>query len=349
MKRTYVFVIIVETVIILMLLFGMAVVVFYFYGSKPRSALPVMPTYDPAFSTVIPVSTEFPTPIIANPAPSASATATSLPILTVNGTPVYPTAVYVPPPPVATIPPATGKPPVRPTCRNILYPVASGQQWSYQANARGRIVNMDMSVLSVNGSQGNVLINHLPLGATKQVQVQCEGDIIRSFPFMSVDVLLGNAISSNLTASYISGVLAPNEAAFLNSNWALAWSSHYMVSGTTSLDYNGRQLDIILNNSPITLTCQTLGVGDAAFETVRVAAGIFRALKVVCSEQGPITATVNGIPISGTANGRSYQWFALNIGLVKMQVEYATLDLLGISVSLVTDNYLELINYIPAP
>jgi hypothetical protein len=58
---------------------------------------------------------------------------------------------------------------------------------------------------------------------------------------------------------------------------------------------------------------------------------------------------VNGIPISGTANGRSYQWFALNIGLVKMQVEYATLDLLGISVSLVTDNYLELINYIPAP
>jgi hypothetical protein len=99
----------------------------------------------------------------------------------------------------------------------------------------------------------------------------------------------------------------------------------------------------------VTLACQTLGAGDAAFETVSVAAGTFRALKVICSEQGQVTATLNGIPVTGVAIGRSTQWFALNLGLVKMQVDYAALDVLGISLTFTTDNNLELKGYLAAP
>ena len=349
MKRTFVILVIVEAVIIFLLLIGLSVLIIHFYGSKPPSALPIVPTYYPGFSTVLPYSTIPPTPTVTNITPSATSTSTSLPVFTLNGTPVYPTPVYIPPPqiPISTV----GVPivPIRPTCRNILYPVASGQQWFYQGSARGRSVDLNMSVLSVNGSQGQVQIDSQPIGAAKQVQVQCDGDVIRSFPFMSVDVLLGNAINSSMTASYVSGVLAPNEAAFVNNNWALSWSSQYLVSGTTTIDFNGRQIEVTLNNSPITLTCQTLGAGEAAFETVTVAAGTFHALKVICSEQGPVTANVNGIPVTGTANGRSDQWFALNIGLVKMQVEYARIDFLGITLSLETSNNLELKSYVSAP
>ena len=347
MKRTFVILVIVEAVIIFLLLIGLTVLIIHFYGAKPQSPLPTVPTYNPSFSTAIPYSTIPPTSIVANITPSA--TSTSLPVFTLNGTPVYPTPVYTPPPQIPTSTVGVPIVPIRPTCRNILYPVASGQQWFYQGNARGRSVDLNMSVLSVNGSQGEILINSQPIGATKQVQVQCNGDVIRSFPFMSVDVLLGNAVNSSMTASYVSGVLAPNEAAFLNNNWALSWSSQYLVSGTTTIDFNGRQLDVTLNNSPVTLTCQTLGAGEAAFETVTVAAGTFHALKVVCSEQGPVPANVNGIPVTGTANGRSNQWFAPNIGLVKMQVEYARVDFLGITLSLETSNNLELKSYVSAP
>jgi hypothetical protein len=87
----------------------------------------------------------------------------------------------------------------------------------------------------------------------------------------------------------------------------LAWSSQYLVSGNTTINRNGSQFNVTMNNSPVTLTCQTLAAGDAAFETVTVAAGTFRALKVVCTEQGQVIATVNGLQVSGLADGRSKQ------------------------------------------
>jgi hypothetical protein len=227
--------------------------------------------------------------------------------------------------------------------------MVTGRQWSYRANALDRTDTLNMSVLSVNNSQGSVQVSNQSTGSSKQVQVQCEGDVIRSFPFMSADVLFGSFLNSSLTASYTSGVLAPNETAFLKNNWALAWSSQYLVSGNTAINRNGTQLSVTLNNSPVTLACQTLAAGDAAFETVTVAAGTFRALKVVCSEQGQVTAIVNGVSVTGLAEGRSYQWFAPHVGLVKMQVDHASVKVFDISFSLLTDNYLELKSYTLAP
>jgi hypothetical protein len=366
MNRRYVGLIIAEAIIIMLLLVGVAVLFVLLNRSASLPSLPVMPTYNPIFSTTTPLSVASPalsvtTPPSVTPIPG-TATQTALPLFVLNGTPIYPTpSYYYPsrissptptpisvtvwtytPTPFATVPPAQ-------TCRNILYPMAVGQQWLYQANALDRTVDLNMNVLSVNNSQGNVLVNNQSTGLTKQVQVQCDGDVIRSFPFMNVDVLLGNSLNSNMTASYISGVLAPNEAAFVKNNWALAWSSQYLVSGNTVINRNGTQLNVTLTNSPVTLTCQTLATGDAAFETVTVPAGTFRALKVVCTEQGQATAIVNGISVTGLAEGRSYQWFAPYIGLVKMQVDYAAVKIFDVSFSLLTNNYLELKSYISAP
>jgi hypothetical protein len=106
---------------------------------------------------------------------------------------------------------------------------------------------------------------------------------------------------------------------------------------------------VTLNNAPVTLSCQTLAAGDAAFENITVAAGTFRALKIVCTQQGQVTANVNGITVTGLAEGRSNQWFAPRIGLVKMQVVSASVRVFDIPFSLLTDNNLELKSYIPAP
>jgi hypothetical protein len=367
MNRRYVGLIVAQAIVIMLLLIGVVVSIVLLNKPASLSSLPVMPTYDPVFSTTMPVSIVSPSLNIKTPSPSSTPALitpaqTALPLFILSRTPVSATSSYnystritsATPTPISvtvwtyTPTPFTAIPPVK-TCRNILYPMAAGQQWMYKANALDRMADLNMNVLSVNNSQGNVLVNNQSTGSTKQVQVQCDGDVIRSFPFMNVDVLFGNSLNSNMTASYVSGVLAPNEAAFLKNNWALAWSSQYLVSGNTAINRNGAQLSISFNNTPVTLNCQTLAAGEAAFETVTVTAGTFRALKVACSEQGQVTANMNGVSIAGQAEGRSYQWFAPNIGLVKMQVDYAAVKIFDVSFSLLTNNYLELKSYIAAP
>ena len=314
MKKSYTGLMIVEAVIIVLLLLGVAIL-FVLLRNKPAPmpALPIVPTY----SVMVPTTTPIP---------------------------ITPLPLEFTPTPVVNVSP------VAQTCRNILYPMVPGEQWLYQETTSNRIDVLDMRVLSVDNSQGNVSIQNQTQGTTKQVQVLCDGDVIRNFPSISVDALFFDELGySAMTASYISGVLAPNEAAFLNSNWALSWSSQYQVSGTTILGILGKKVGVTMNNSPLTLTCQTLAAGDAAFETVTVPAGTFHALKVVCTHLGQVVVYVNGVPFSGQVEGRSNQWFALNTGLVKMQVEYAAVTLFDISTSVLVDNNFELQSFTSVP
>jgi len=302
----------VEAIIIMLLLLGVAVL-FVLLRNKPAPmpSLPIVPTYSAMVPTITPI-------------------------------PITPSSIT--PTPVATITP------VAQTCRNILYPMVPGAQWLYQETTSNRIDVLDTRVLSVNNSQGNVSVQNRTQGSTKQVQVLCDGDVIRNFPYISANALFFDELGySAMTASYMSGVLAPNEAAFLNNNWALAWSSQYQVSGTTTLNILGKKVVVTMNNSPLTLTCQTLAAGDAAFETVTVPAGTFRVLKVVCTHLGQALVYVNGVPFSGQVEGRSNQWFALNTGLVKMQVEYASVRFLDIATSVLIDNNFELQSFTSVP
>ena len=372
MKRRILVVGIIFVALSTILIIGAGILFVKRNSSAALATLPTMPTYDYALSTSTPsptnvLATNFitgtttpitptqstsplsflsaifasstPRPSNNNPiVPSPTRTALSVTVFTYTPTPTrIPTSTH------------TLVPPLAQTCRNILYPVVPGQQWRYQANAFDRSDILTMNVLSVSNSQGAISASSQSIGSNKQTQVQCDGDVIRSFPAMSMDILFGNTLDSNLTASYVSGVLAPNEAAFLQNNWALAWSSQYQVSGSTTISRNNSQLTMTFNNSPITLTCQTLASGEAAFETITVAAGTFHALKVVCTEQGEVSAKINGTAVTGMAEGRSYQWFAPYIGLVKMQVEYASVTIFDIPFSFLANNSLELQSLLTPP
>ena len=372
MKKRYVGLMVAQTIVIILLLAGVVVLVILLNGSAtiPLTSLPKVPTFDPVFVTET---------LPASPAEGVTDTSqfvtsappqTELPILILNGTPIFrtPTATSIannpipfftltPTPLSATvwtytpapfIPTVTAQQGTRP-CRNILYPVVTGQQWQYQSSAVNRTDIISMNVTSVGSSRGDVTINNQTTGTSKQVLVQCEGDIIRSFPSMSLDALFGSALSGDMTANYVSGVLAPNEAAFLNTNWALAWSSNYLVTGTAVVSRNDTQVSVSLNDAPVSLTCQTLATGDAAFENITVPAGTFRALKVICTAQGHVTAVVNGVSVSGTVEGQSFHWFAPYVGQVKMQVTAALVRVFDIPFTLSTDSTLNLIGYNQVP
>jgi hypothetical protein len=219
------------------------------------------------------------------------------------------------------------------TCKNVLYPARPGSQWTYYVDTPKRSGEVNMRVIAVDGLQATVDAVELNTGATARTYVQCDQDIILNFPLLSGQKAVGEIINGNGTMSmdYIGGVLAPNEAAFVSSNWALSWTIQYRIYGNGTANFKGRDLSYDIAPSTVQMTCQTLAPGAAAFEVVTVSAGAFNALKVVCRGDGQVAATVNGSQVTGQLTAQATQWFAPNIGLLKSQSDYAYLNVFGIS------------------
>jgi len=337
-------IILIAVIAVFILLSGATIFIYRQFIPPAGPDLPDVPTL--AYSTSTPggVFGETTAPEYLTPAPTPTAGLsffvwpsfnspqytypTNTPVPYKSPTSIQPTSVQ----PTSTIHP-TSVSEIK-TCRNILYPVVPGQEWNYQVNANTRSGDVSMNVVSVIGSQGIVdVINH-SRGLNGRTFVQCEGDTIINFPGLNAELLVGSALNGTMKADYVSGILAPNEAAFVGSNWALSWSSQYLTSGSGVINYGGKTYNLTLNPSYMTMTCQTLASGDAAFETVSVTAGTYRALKVICLGQGQAAGTVNGIPIVGWVSAQSTQWFAPYIGMVKLQSDFVNLDFFGITIPL---------------
>ncbi len=205
-----------------------------------------------------------------------------------------------------------------------------------------------MRVIAIDGQQATVDAVELNTGATGRTYVQCDQDIILNFPLLSGQKAIGDMVNGTMSVDYISGVLAPNEAAFTASNWALSWLIQYRIYGNGMVNFRDKDFYFDVAPSNIQMTCQTLGAGNISFETVTVSAGTFNALKVICRGEGQVTATVNGTQVVGTMTAQATQWFAPNIGLLKSQSDYAYLNVFGISLPLSPSDvagYLELKNY----
>jgi hypothetical protein len=236
-------------------------------------------------------------------------------------------------------------------CDNVLYPVKVGQHWTYKVSTQGRTGLVVMGVTSVNGQQASVDVSNQGTGIVSHALVDCQDDTILNFPFMEAGVLIGDALQGSVDTRYVSGVLAPNQSQFEAHNWGLDWQGNFSLSGSGHVRLNGTDFGLTLADSPLNLHCQTTGLGDAAFESVTVAAGTFsHALKVVCTAQTKGTGSINGQSISGVVTGQTTQWFAPNIGLLKMQVDSTSIKVLRLfSIPLTVDGNVELSSFQAAP
>ncbi len=348
------------------------------YASSQFTDLPNVPTF--AYSTAIPFATPIalnsplPTLIIDTTPFPFSPTATITPInfftptniifagtsVNQNFSPINPTTIKSPtskPPPTlsptasATLPPPPPISSAPPACYNILYPVKPGTQWSYLVASGSHAGIVNTNITSVAGSFGSADVLNINSGVITQAQIICDQDIILSFPFLDAQTLLGQALNGSMNVNYASGVLAPNESAFKANNWALSWTTQYIMHGNGSIDYNGNLISVTIDPSTINMVCQTLGSGSAAFETVSVGAGTYNALKVVCSAQGQVSGTANGSPITGVVNAQSTQWFMPHIGPLRIRADAATLTIFGITIPFNPDGFgtIDLQGFSPGP
>lgn len=234
------------------------------------------------------------------------------------------------------------------TCKNILYPARAGSQWTYVVNSPVRNGQVVMQVVSVDGQIATVDAFESGTDSQARTYVQCDQDVILNFPLLSGQKVIGSMVNGAIAMDYVGGVLAPNEAAFTANNWALSWKIQYSVHGNGTAQFRGQNVSFELTPSIVEMTCQTLGSGNAAFESITVSAGTFNALKVICRGDGNVSAAVNGSQVNGTISAQATQWFAPNVGLLRSQSDYVNLNVFGISIPLSAENLtgsLELQNY----
>jgi len=256
-------------------------------------------------------------------------------------TPTATTEAPIPPPPTQGAPSSI-------VCKNILYPARPGNQWAYYVTTPSRAGQVILRIASIEGSQAVVDVTDYSDGSTGRGYAQCDQDVILNFPLLGVQSIINNFVNGTMNMDYIGGVLAPNESALLNSNWALSWLIRYRVYGNGSIVYHDKVFDFTMNPTVVEMNCQTLGSGDAAFENITVAAGSFRALKVICRGQGEVVAVVNGSQVTGSISAQATQWYAPRIGLLRLQSDYVYLNVFGMSIPLNTSGHagsIELMGY----
>ena len=208
-------------------------------------------------------------------------------------------------------------------CYNVLYPFAEGYQWIYDITGEtGESNQLGLTVEKVQGSQAKVNALDVSTGVVTETIAECEDGAIKNYPAIAQSMLIGNAVNSNITIQYISGIFAPAEDVFVTNDWLYTWTADYSATGNIQVQEDTGVTTITVQESPVHLTWETAGSGDVAFESVTVKAGTFEhTLKVVRTMQADITITSDNESANGTLTLHTTQWFEPYIGLVKSQID----------------------------
>lgn len=251
-----------------------------------------------------------------------------------------------------SMPLAGGTPQSYGPCDNILYPFFFGAHWIYQTSGAdgnpGRRIGL--TVTKVEQAQATIHAADLSSGVVAELVAACQDGAITNFPVLQQDLLIGDLLASDISLVHHNGLFAPTAATFEESAWDLQWSVDLSISGTIEAQVGGKTVPITLTDTPVHISWQTAGAGDAAFEAVSVPAGSFpRALRVNGTATLDLSLEIEGVTLPGALTLMFTQWFEPYIGLLKMQVdggEFTSLGLIRLPVSV--NGSLELVEALTA-
>ncbi len=234
-------------------------------------------------------------------------------------------------------------------CANTFYPMIPGYQWIYEVTAEGETNQISLTVTEVNGNQATLHALYLKSGVTSETIVDCDDGAILSFPVVMLGFLFGD-VDGDLTMVHQSGVFAPNYQTLSDQNWDAEWAGEYLASGTLAAQIEGQPATGTLEESPLHMQWNTLGAGQAIFETVSVKAGNYpQAIKLERQIDFDFTAEVteNGTPMSLKAaiTLQNNLWFEPNIGLLKQEIDQASVKLYGVNFPIEMTGTMELVEF----
>jgi hypothetical protein len=268
-------------------------------------------------------------------APAAAASPTADPTATERATPA---PTFTPSPTFA----ATSTPPPGGPCDNPLVPLAIGNHWKYRVTTESGSREYDLRVLERRDS-GNILmlVEFADQDKSVQERVVCLDGAIEDFPLFVMDMLFAERLNKFMNTYHDRGLYAPSHAALAENGWALDWEVFYLTEDSAGItNPAGGPGLIFVQSSPIDIVFRM----DGSREAVTVPAGEYpQALKV--SHDFTVTTTV------GSGGGHliieTTHWYEPYVGLVRAELDKATLSTSQQELSVPMMSILELIEFTP--
>ena len=231
-------------------------------------------------------------------------------------------------------------------CNNIFYPLVPGRQLIYKIdNPESGEDQVGVTVASVNGSTATLDMLVLSSGIISQSTVECEDGAIKEYPLATMDTIFGDMVKGTLTNEYLSGVIAPAEETLIDNNWNMSWESKYTMNGEMTFSGEGETIRVLITDSPVVMNWQI----DSTGETLTVPAGNYSNVVVVTREMtSSVSLDMDGMVVESTLVFQSTHWFEPYIGMLKMTMDSATVQIQGISFPIDLGESMELIEFRPA-
>jgi len=221
-------------------------------------------------------------------------------------------------------------------CNNIFYPLALDNQWIYQIqiemeDGQPEIAEMGLTVSEVNESTAELTMLDYSTGIITQSTAECEDGSILNFPMTEMNLVFGE-VAGDMQLQYNSGVFMPSHTDFEAENWTNTWETDFTASVVINGVYDGETVTIDLSESPVNMSWQVIEKD----RTIQVPAGNFNDVvlitRKVTFEATSLKATINGevIDISTTLILNSNMWYSPHTGLLKQELDSATINLYGV-------------------
>jgi hypothetical protein len=259
-------------------------------------------------------------------------------------TAVIATNTLIPPP---TITPTATPVPNGP-CDSPLLPLTTGNQWTYRVTTEGGEALYTLEAL--NRQDGNnivVIVEFIDQknNVTVNEPVVCVDGAIENFPLFVMSMHFSNYLSEDFNTYHDTGIYTQSYQTLVENNWSMKWGAEYLTEDYFNLKnpMGGSDL-VVMQSSVIHLTFET----DGTRETVAVPAGSFpQTLKILHSFSFPATLTLPTGGIGSVIKLDTTQWYEPYVGLIRAQVDTATLSFNQQILNLPMVSTIELVEFIP--
>lgn len=242
------------------------------------------------------------------------------------------------------------------SCANSLMPLEVGNQWVYvqypgqgtEAVAEGQPTplpeaTMTWTVVDVQQDQATIDMQAEELGISAQYVLRCDDGAILSFPTFNMEIADIGQTSGEVDLSYehTDGVFLPSPATLQAHNWDYQWSTEISIMGTIiARPFDDQSsFEMTWDRSPWMMEWSTAGAGDQAFESVRVAAGVYdRALRLNQNATVAFNMELEGMgALDADFTSEAHQWHVDGVGMVKHQSVTSSIALDGTQLPLTND------------
>ncbi|MBL8102422.1 MAG: hypothetical protein JNM02_07845 [Anaerolineales bacterium] len=247
--------------------------------------------------------------------------------------------------PTATVTPTATPVPEGP-CVSPFLPLITGNEWTYRATSRSGESLYKLRTLDRNDGRNIVIMVEFadPKHEVTVIEpVVCMDGAVENFPLFVVSMHFADYLEKDFNTYHDTGIYAPSYQTFVGNDWVMDWDLDYLTESSTQLKnpVDGQTL-FVMQSSFIKLSFEM----DGTREAVTVPAGSYpQALKVQYTFSFPVTLLLLNESVGGTLTVNTIQWYEPYVGLVRAQIDSASVLLYGKEIDISMVSMIELVEF----